>query len=81
MVKAYDVAFSNTCSGLIASSLGLCQSNSKEFQSSSLVSGLSDIGFQDFTCLVDGPPQIVVLTGNPYEGLIDMPAPQGIAMF
>lgn len=27
MVKAYDVAFSNTCSGLIASSLGLCQSN------------------------------------------------------
>ena len=50
----------------------------EEFQCSGLVAGLGGEGFQDFTLVINGPPQIVLLAVDLHKHLVEVPAPMGI---
>ena len=47
----------------------------QEFQRSSLIPLLRDIGFQDFAFVVDSAPKIMALSSNFDEDLIQVPLP------
>jgi hypothetical protein len=53
----------------------------QEFQRSSLIPLLRDIGFQDFAFVVDSAPKIVALSSNLDEDLIQVPLPLWAASY
>jgi len=49
----------------------------EEFQGGFSIPAFGDKGFQDVSCVIDGPPEGVGDTVDLYENLIQMPPPVG----